>query len=95
MPDPSPTGKRYYQLIIDKYFGDVLVSRIKKVNPKELRDIFKYGKEPEMAKAEWIDLSGLLCSKKRIELLISNVTNGKIDSFEKDKMNFFAILIFD
>ncbi len=85
------TGKRYYQLIIDKYFGDVLFSRIKKENPNKLRDIFKYGKEPEMAKAEWIDLSGLLCSKKRIELLTSNIINGKVASFEKLQNEFEKI----
>ncbi|MBC8181063.1 DUF4954 family protein [candidate division KSB1 bacterium] len=77
------TGTRYYQLIIDKYFGDMLVKRFKKEKPDNLKDILTYEKNPELANADWLDLSGLLCSKKRVESLIADVINGNINSLEK------------
>jgi len=76
------TGTRYYQLIIDKYFGDMLVSRFEKEKPNNLKNILTYGEKPDFANADWLDLSGLLCSKKRVESLISEVLNGEINSLE-------------
>jgi len=77
------TGTRYYQLIIDKYFGDQLIKRFEKEKPVNLRDMLKYGSDVEATNAEWLDLSGLLCSKKRIDLLITEILNGKVNSLEK------------
>jgi hypothetical protein len=77
------TGTRYYQLIIDKYFGDMLVNRFEKVSPDNLKDMLTYEKNPELANADWLDLSGLICSQKRVELLIADIITGKINSLGK------------
>ena len=61
----------------------MLVKRFEKESPDKLQDILTYEKNPELANADWLDLSGLLCSKKRVEFLIANVISSKINSLEK------------
>ena len=56
-------------------------NKIKKESPEDIRDILA----PSVEKNgdTWIDVCGLICRKSRIENLISGVTSGKIDTFDK------------
>ena len=45
-------------------------------------DVIKYTPEAEFADAEWVDINGLICSKKRIDELIKSVVDGNIKSFD-------------
>ena len=77
------TCKRYYKLIVDKYFGDVLINRLMNEKPAKIRDILKYGNDVNAASAEWIDVSGLLCSKNRLDSVNNDIVNGKINSLDE------------
>ncbi|MEI7641161.1 MAG: DUF4954 family protein [bacterium] len=95
-------SKRYYQLVLDKYMGDTIIKRFKKLNPSNIADILKAG-TGSTVDAEWVDLSGLICSKDRSEKLIADVAAGKIADmkalhaalgtifagYEEDEWNFF------
>lgn len=71
------TCRRYYDLALDKYLGDVLVSRLESAAPGALRDVLAPAEgEPE----EWIDLCGLLCRRSRVEDLVEKIVNGDIES---------------
>ena len=75
------TGRRYYQLIVDKYFGDVLIKRIERENPKKITDIF--GPSNENAQEdEWTDICGLLCNKSRVDTLVRDVKSGDISDYD-------------
>jgi len=73
---------RYYKLVLDKYFGDILVGRIENALPARLRDALKGDNTGPGVSGEWIDVSGLICCKSRIDGLISQVVSGGISTFE-------------
>ncbi|MEE4310728.1 MAG: DUF4954 family protein [candidate division KSB1 bacterium] len=75
------TGRRYYQLIVDKYFGDVLMKRIEREDPNKIADIFRPSNEDTL-EDEWIDVCGLLCTKSRIDSLVREVKSGDINDYD-------------
>ncbi len=76
------TNKKYYQLILSKYFGDVLIKRMQKSNAGKISEILKIDVQGVSGKNEWVDICGLLCTKERLNKLISEIESGKIDDFE-------------
>jgi hypothetical protein len=77
------TCNRYYELILKKYFGDILIKRIEKEFPGKLREILKRDSHGTEGTADWLDICGLLCDSSRIEKLVRAVGIKKIDSLEK------------
>ncbi len=76
------TCNRYYKIAIEKYFGDVLVKKIEKKKPSNITNLFKVSSNGNSGAGEWVDINGLLCTKDRIEYLISEITSGKINSMD-------------
>lgn len=76
------TCTRYYGLILDKYFGDVLVKRMEAVKPSKLADMLAYSDNSPQTTEEWIDMCGLLCRKSRMETLCADIEKGTIASME-------------
>jgi NDP-sugar pyrophosphorylase family protein len=77
------TGKRFYTLALSKYFGDVIVKRAEKLNALKLADILDYDPEGISGESEWVDVSGLLCAKERLQQVITGIEKGDLDTFEK------------
>ncbi len=73
------TCMRYYHLAIDKYFGDVLIGRVEKESPKHIRELFINQSEVD---DEWIDVCGLICTKRRLATLIADIRSGTIKTHE-------------
>jgi len=76
------TCRRYYRLILSKYFGDVFVKRIMKNPSANIRDILKADPSGTDGRSPWIDVCGLLCDRSRIETLIQAVNTGRVGSLE-------------
>jgi hypothetical protein len=76
------TCRRYYGLILDKYFGDLILKRFEQVKPAKLSDLFVYAQGGEKGDGEWIDVCGLLCRKTRMDKLVAEISSGKIASAE-------------
>lgn len=76
------TNKKYYQLILSKYFGDVLLKRMQKTNAGKISEILKTDEKGVSGKNEWVDLCGLLCTKERLNKLIADIESGKINDFD-------------
>ncbi len=72
------TCNRYYTLVLNKYFGDVLLKRVALKKPSNIRDILVYNESGSKEVDEWVDVSGLLCRKARISELEQNI--GSISS---------------
>lgn len=78
------TCSRYYQLILDKYFGDILVKRMETKGAKKLADLFSPSESAELKPEEqWVDVCGLICRKSRLEELTTALSTGAISSFEQ------------
>jgi hypothetical protein len=76
------TCARYYRLAIQKYLGDVVVSRLERDKPASIREILEINADGEDGGNEWIDMSGLLCTKSRAARLIADIESGALDSLE-------------
>ncbi len=76
------TNRKYYQLILSKYFGDVLLKRIQKVNANKISDVLKMDEDGVSGKNEWIDVCGLLCTKERLNKFIADIEAEKINDFD-------------
>ncbi|KAA3613338.1 MAG: DUF4954 family protein [Calditrichaeota bacterium] len=75
---------RYYQLILDKYFGDLIIKRAERRNISSLTGLFTDAKNGANAADEfWVDICGMLCRKSRIDEFSSAVAAGKIQSLEQ------------
>ena len=77
------TNKKYYQLILSKYFGDVLLKRMKKANASKISEILKTDSKGVAGNNDWVDICGLLCARERVNKLIADIENEKINDFEK------------
>ncbi len=77
------TCGRYYKLILSKYFGDILLKRVRKMSPKRIRSILQPDSKGTDGTAEWVDLCGLLCDRARVERLIQDVDSQEFDTFDK------------
>lgn len=97
------TSKRYYKIGLEKYFGDLLLKRIAKEKPSNLKDLFKTDTAGVDGASEWIDVLGLLAAKPRVEKIIKAIEDGSLsdidavnnsfqevfDAYEADEWNWF------
>ena len=86
------TCSRYYRLALEKYLGDVLVSRIMAAPNQDLNLLL----QPEIlgarASSDWVDISGLLCAKPRLEVLLGDIRSGVIASQAELQTGLAALL---
>ncbi len=76
------TNKKYYQLILSKYFGDVLLKKMQKTDANKIADILKIDPNGVSGKNEWVDVCGLLCTKERLNKVIADIEAEKIKDFD-------------
>jgi len=69
------TCSRYYNMILDKFFGDALIARLE-ADPKADWKTALGGKA--MDAGDWIDMAGLLCTRQRLETLLAEIKSGTI-----------------
>jgi hypothetical protein len=74
-------GIRFYQLGIDRYLGNVLVSRLRQRSfddAAQLRVIL--GSVGETGRGRWIDMAGLITPHEVVEKLLAEIESGTVDS---------------
>ena len=74
------TCKRYYQLILEKYLGDVMVKRIEQTSPASFAGLFSEQDDPKLD--EWVDMCGLICPKTKVNDLIRQIIDGTLATTE-------------
>lgn len=77
------TGKRYYSMALNKYFGDVIVKRAAGKQISNPADLFAYDSEGITEEREWADVSGLICSGERLQQVVADIEKGELDTFRK------------
>ncbi|MEN8116259.1 MAG: DUF4954 family protein [Bacteroidota bacterium] len=78
------TSKRYYDLAINLYLTETVISKLKgaELNSlKEIREILSSKAKP--VQNQWVDISGMMADKSDINNLIQSVTDQKIQSVEQ------------
>ena len=78
-------GLDYYKMAVDRYFGDVIVSRLCDENGHpSFRD--EAGMRALLhadtgtGRGEWLDLGGLIAPESEVEALMSGIESGKYDT---------------
>ncbi|MCF6237819.1 MAG: DUF4954 family protein, partial [Candidatus Marinimicrobia bacterium] len=72
------TCSRYYRLALEKYFGDVLVAKLQEQNPAKLSALLTVSPEAVEDEKLWVDVSGLLCAKQRLDQLLDALKAGTV-----------------
>ncbi|MDD6209017.1 MAG: DUF4954 family protein [Bacteroidales bacterium] len=85
------TGLKLYEMALDKFLGNSLISRLEKADINNVADIRKT-LQPEEAcsgcEDEWVDLSGLFAPRSEIELLLKKIEEGEISTLEEIEETF-------
>jgi hypothetical protein len=76
------TGSKYYQLALQKYYGEMLLSRLDELNAMSLKEIRSRLSNSKSGTGLWIDMAGLIAPLSEVEDLLAAVTSGKINDLE-------------
>jgi acetyltransferase-like isoleucine patch superfamily enzyme len=80
-------GIALYNIGIEKFLGNSLITRIKDIDFRNLEDIKKQLKpDSDIGKGDWADIAGLIAPKNEIDKILCDVETGKVKSlyeFEK------------
>jgi len=77
------TCTRYYRMALEKYLGDVLSTRLAKKADADVQNLLKADPKGAAADSEWVDVSGLLCAKPRLEVLLKDIKSGNVASLDQ------------
>ena len=77
-------GLQIYDMAINKFLGNSIISRMKNCNCKsdeEIRQCLK--PDSEIGKGQWRDIAGLLAPKTEIDKLMDDIESGKITKLKE------------
>ncbi|MFA7116505.1 MAG: DUF4954 family protein [Bacteroidales bacterium] len=91
-------GLNFYDIGINKFLGNSIISRISGKNIKTLSDLHKCLKpDSNIGLGDWVDMSGLIAPKTEVHKLIEEIENGNIkllkeinDEFRKMYDNYYS-----
>jgi NDP-sugar pyrophosphorylase family protein len=76
-------GVLLYNIGIDKFLGNSVITRLHNIELKSLDDLRKrLRSDSDKGKGEWIDLSGLIAPKDEINKLLDSIEKGEIASLD-------------
>lgn len=82
-------GREYYQMAVDKFFGNSVLTRLKDCPNGDDRELQRFLAPTHSAGAgEWIDLAGLIAPKSEIEKLTSEISAGKFSNLAEINETF-------
>ncbi len=79
------TAKRYYELALTVYLTGSLVCLLENSSFKSMKDIRQI-LAPDTASEKgihWVDMAGMLSPKSDVEILMNNITEGKVTTVEE------------
>ena len=72
-------GLNYYSIILDKFLGNSLVSRIGKSKAETWEELLKdLRPDSEIGLGSWVDVSGLICPKNALDPFLDQVEEGVV-----------------
>jgi hypothetical protein len=85
------TCSRYYRIALDKYFGEIVLARIAQQKPGSLASLLSASGKGEDGAVTWVDASGLLCPKSRLDRAAAAISSGEIKTEAQAHQAFTAI----
>lgn len=77
-------GRRYYSMVLDKFLGNSLVSRIGKSQARDWDSLIAdLQPDGEAGLGEWVDMSGLICPKSLLHPFIEKIENSEVTTLEE------------
>ena len=76
------TCVRYYKLAMNKYMGDVLLRKLEETGEK-IPEWLANLATADGTSDEWIDMSGMMCRKSRVDAVLASVISGEIASLSE------------
>lgn len=85
------TCRKYYELALNVFFGEVLLYLLSKLNSAGSIDELQQlaGQLDDSGAGEWVDAAGLFLPLSHLDLLIAEIKNGGINSIE-ELQTFFS-----
>ena len=76
-------GINIYKMVIDKFLGNSIISRMHQKNISNINDLQAVLKpNSEIGKGKWIDVSGLICPIESLDDFLCNIETKEINSLE-------------
>jgi len=85
-------GISYYELAINKFLGNSLISRIQKADNFSIEEVRRaFVPSAEGGRGAWVDLSGMLAPRDVVVRLLDDIENGKVHSIDELSSRFAKI----
>ena len=86
-------GLNYYSIVLDKFLGNSLVSRIGKSTAETWEELLKdLRPDSEIGLGNWVDVSGLICPKNALDPFLDQVEEGVVSGV--DALDEFFSMIY-
>jgi len=72
------TCSRYYRLALEKYLGDVVSAHLLASSDVGISNLLRELSVAPSEVSDWLDISGLLCSRARLDTLLGQLKGGAI-----------------
>lgn len=85
-------GREYYNMAIDKFFGNSVIHRLKDIDLKDMNAVKERMKPSSEAGAgEWTDISGMIAPVSCIDKLCSDISDGTLVTLPEIEADIKAI----
>lgn len=82
-------GIRFYEIAIHKFLGNSIIKRLEGINFQSNEEIRQRLKpDTEIGTGEWVDMSGLIAPKSRIDRLLDGIENGSVNRLKSINASF-------
>ena len=86
-------GLNYYSIVLDKFLGNSLVSRIGKSKAETWEELLRdLRPDSEIGLGSWVDVSGLICPKNALDPFLDQVEEGIVSGV--DALDEFFSMIY-
>lgn len=76
-------GRKLYQMAVDKFMGNSVISRIGNTAPASIEELrARLAPDSGLGAGKWVDVCGLFAPKEAVDDICDRVANGAIANFE-------------
>ncbi len=76
------TGSRYYQMALDRYFGDSIIRRFEAAKTSDIAAVLKFDDHGVAGNDAWLDICGLLAVQSRVNALCETIERGRVNTMD-------------
>ena len=82
-------GLKYYGMVMDKFLGNSLISRIQKASSGDISAVRKaLVPDSSVGQGEWVDVGGMIAPQSEVDRLLSDIETGAVASLDEVSARF-------